>query len=111
MDDRGKSLQEALTESRIGKSRWRCPGGLRAEVIDYAKDRRSHGDGVAKIAGELGVSGSGLLRWLRPTASGFREVRIRPESSSAADLVLVTPRGYRLEGLSESLAVRLLREL
>ena len=111
MDDRGESLREALAESRIGKSRWRCPVGLRAEAIEYAKDRRSRGDGVAKIAGELGVSESGLLRWLRSTGAGFREVRIRPESSSAAGLVLVTPRGYRLEGLSESLAVRLLREL
>ena len=111
MDDRGESLREALAESRIGKSRWRCPGGLRAEVIDYAKDRRSHGDGVATIAVELGVSESGLSRWLHSAEAGFREVRIRPESSSAADLVLVTPRGYRLEGLSEGLAVRLLREL
>ena len=81
MDDRGESLREALAESRMGKSRWRCPLGLRSEVIDYAKDRRSHGDGVAKIAVELGVSESGLLRWLRSTKADFREVRIRSESS------------------------------
>ena len=84
---------------------------MRAEVIDYAKGRRIGGDGVAKIAGELGLSESCLLRWLRPTQEGFRQVQVRPESSSAADLVLVTPRGYRLEGLSESLALQLLREL
>ncbi len=80
MDDRGKSLREALAESRLGKSRWRCPQGLRADVVDYAKGRRAGGDGVAKIADELGVSESGLLRWLRSTEAGFREVRIRPES-------------------------------
>ena len=111
MDDRGKSLRKALAESRLGKSRWRCPLDLRAKVIDYAKARRSHGDGVAKIAVDLGLSESGLSRWLRFRQEGFREVRIRAESPTAADLALVTPRGYRLEGLSESLALRLLREL
>lgn len=111
MDDRGRSLRESLENSRAGKNRWRCPQDLRSEVVGYARDRRAEGDGVSKIAGDLGLSESGLSRWLRPAQSGFREVRIRPESSSPAGLVLVTPRGFRLEGLSASVALRLLREL
>lgn len=112
MDDRCRCLREAIERSRAGKSRWRCPQGLRSEVVALARERRAAGEGLARIARDLGLSESGLSRWLRPSGdTGFREVRLGPESSSSGDLVLVTPRGFRLEGLSEGLALRLLREL
>lgn len=112
MDDRSRSLREAIERSRAGKSRWRCPQGLRSEIVALARERRSSGEGLARIARDLGLSESGLSRWLRLSANvGFREVRLRPEPSASGNLVLVTPRGFRLEGLSESLALRLLREL
>ncbi len=111
MDDRSKSLREAIERSRAGKSRWRCPQGLRSEVVAFTRERQTAGEGVAKVARDVGLSESGLSRWLRLADGGFREVRIRPESPASGDLVLVTPRGFRLEGLNEDLALRLLREL
>ncbi len=111
MDDRCKSLREAIERSRAGKIRWRCPPGLRSEVVAFTRERQAAGEGVGKIARDVGLSESGLSRWLRLAEGGFRQVRIGAESASNGDLVLVTPRGFRLEGLSEGLAVRLLREL
>jgi len=111
MDDRCRSLRDAIAQSRVGTRRWQCPPGLRSEAVALARERQTSGEGVGRIAKDLGLSESGLSRWLRSAESGFREVRIRPEPSSTAGLVLVTPRGFRLEGLSEALAVRLLREL
>ncbi len=111
MDDRCKSLREALERSRAGKSRWRCPQSLRSEVIAFAREQQAAGESVSKIAHDVGLSESGLSRWLRQAEGGFREVRVRAESRPSADLVLVTPRGFRLEGLDAGLALRLLREL
>ena len=111
MDDRCRSLREAIERSRAGKSRWRCPQGLRSEVVAFTRERQAQGEGLAKIARAVGLSESGLSRRLRAAGGGFREVRIRPDLVSGSDLVLVTPRGFRLEGLSEDLALRLLREL
>lgn len=111
MDDRCRSLREAIERSRAGKVRWRCPRGLRSEIVALTRERQAGGEGVGRIALDLGLSESGLSRWLRSAEERFREVRIRPESSSGEDLVLVTPRGFRLEGLSEGLALKLLREL
>ena len=111
MDDRCRSLRKAIAQDRAGKKRWQCPPGLRAEAVALARERQARGEGVERIAKDLGLSESGLSRWLRSAEGRFREVRIRPEPLATEALVLVTPRGFRLEGLSEALALRLLREL
>ena len=118
MDDQCRILREAIERVRAGRLRWRCPPGLRSEVVAFARERHSRGVSVAKIARDLDLSVNGLSRWLRSVDKelesaqrGFREVRIQPEPSSAGVLVLVTPRGFRLEGLSENQALRMLREL
>lgn len=111
MDDRCRVLRKAIEQSRSGQSCWQCPQGLRSEVVAFARERQAGGEGVGRIARALGVSSTGLARWLGSTDGGFRPVRVRQRSSPTEDLVLVTPRGFRLEGLTEALALRLLREL
>lgn len=104
-------LRESITQSRIGQNRWRCPTPLREEIVEFAQARRREGCSVKKIAEELGVSESGLSRWL-PSGSGrLRPVRVAEKRSSPDQLVLVTPGGYRLEGLSASSAAEVLRGL
>lgn len=112
MQDQTEALRAALEKSRAGRKRWRCPAGLRSEVVTYAQSRRGSGVGVRLIAVELGLSASGLSRWLKREGR-FRSVRVAQAESVAvsAGLVLVTPQGYRLEGLSTSQALHLLREL
>lgn len=111
----GKAIEElrkAIDQSRVGQSRWRCPKPLRQEIIEYSKARRAAGATRVQIARELGVSGSGLARWLEVDSGALRRVRVQPSPPKPAEsLVLITPGGYRLEGLSPSTAADLLRRL
>ncbi len=108
-----EELREAITRSRVGQSRWRCPSPLRAEVIEYSKARQHEGVAVIRIARELGVSGSGLARWLQVGSGKLQRVRIQPPApvTATALLTLVTPGGYRLEGLSIASAADVIRRL
>ena len=63
------------------------------------------------IARELGVSESGLNRWLQKKSGGIRPIRVVEQAAAAAELVSVTPGGYRLEGLDAASAADLLRRL
>ena len=104
-------LRSAITESRVGQTRWRCPAKLRDEVVGFAQERRREGLSVMKIAKELGVSESGLNRWLQKADGRLRPVRLIEKPSRREPLVLITPGGYRLEGLSSTSAAEVLRRL
>ena len=106
-------LREAITQSRTGQSRWRCPEPLREEIVKFARQRQGAGLSVLKIADELGLSTSGLSRWLNAGKSKLRPVRVAETLPvlASSPLVLVTPDGYRLEGLNTASAVDLLRRL
>ncbi len=73
-----EQLRRAIEESRTEQTKWRCPRALRAKVVDYALRRRQGGASVIEISRELGMSSSGLRRWLpaAKTGGGFREVRV-----------------------------------
>lgn len=100
---------------------WRCPGKLRLEIVAYALQCRERGEALAGIAGRLGLAESTLSRWLRQErgeerVAGFRPVSIVPVvpahgdgGGEAGGLTLVTPGGYRLEGLDVESAAYLLR--
>jgi transposase-like protein len=92
------------------------PAELRRRAADYARKRAEVGDGVAKVSAELGVSEQTLRNWLAKAGSGFLRVTVdesvgSAEAVAAGTLVLVTPFGYRLEGLDLRAATELLRVL
>lgn len=111
MTTNSTELRESITRSRIGQSRWRCPPALREEIIEFSRERRREGCSVKRIAAELGVSESGLSRWLQVGSGRLRPVRVSEKDSIQGQLVLLTPGGYRLEGLSISGAAEVLRRL
>lgn len=120
---------EGLAAEVVGSGRgelgklWRCPAGLRSRIVLYAQRRQADGERVAEIAGRLGLAERTLRRWLRrergeETAVGFRPVSIVPVAAgpgdclgASAELTLVTPGGYRVEGLDVEAAAYLLRVL
>ena len=104
-------LREAITKSRVGQTRWRCPAQLREEIIGFTQERRQEGVSVMRVAKELGMSESGLSRWLPKRSGQLRPVRIAETPSSNDQLVLITPGGYRLEGLNSRSAADVLRRL
>ncbi len=104
-------LREAITKSRVGQTRWRCPAELREAIVEFTQERRRDGVSVGRVAKELGMSESGLSRWLPRGDRRLRPVRIAETPSSHDPLVLITPGGYRLEGLSPRGAAEVLRSL
>ena len=112
MTSDSSELREAITRSRAGQIRWRCPPPLRAKIVAFTRQRQQTGMTIEKTARELGVSASGLTRWLQAGEPRIRPVRIAEAPAPLQDsLVLVTPGGYRLEGLSPASAADLLRRL
>jgi transcriptional regulator with XRE-family HTH domain len=89
---------------------------LRSEIVALVSARRERGVSLAAVAAELGVSESSLARWTSAeqvveVEGVLREVQVVRPVSRVAGLTLVTPRGYRVEGLDAEGAMRLLREL
>lgn len=110
MTETAQQLRNEIAHSRAGQERWRCPVELRKKIVEFARQGKRDGVPVLRMAEQLGLSTSGLRRWLagRPRV---RPVRVREEPGPSPSLVLVAPGGYRLEGLDVSSAVDILRRL
>jgi hypothetical protein len=118
MQARSEQLRQAIEKQRSAarSGRWRCAPSLRQEVVAHARFLRECGESVGSVASELGVSESALSRWLGEAQgqSGFREAKVIADSAvkdEGGGLVLVTPGGYRVEGLELRSIAALLREL
>lgn len=113
MDEQLRVFRErSRQENRGSKKRRRYSQELREEAVAYVERRKREGASVERIASELGVSSVSLSRWSR--AMGNTKSLVPVEIVANEDpsrLSLLTPRGYRLEGLSEASAVRLLERL
>jgi len=115
-------LRDQIERHRADKAQpnLRFPAALRREILQYAQAHRAGGEGVHAIARGLGLNPNTLYGWLgsEMKRSPFRPVRVvatRAKSVApvvvARGAVLVTPQGFRVEGLEpETLAV-LLRAL
>jgi len=94
----------------------RYPAAFRTTAVTLARRRLATGVPFVRVARELGLPTKSLARWLRfrPTP-GLRPVAVRPDpappSPFAAGVVLVTPHGFRIEGLDRDGLVALLHAL
>ena len=108
----GEQLSQELGEIRTSRrsKRWRCPPDLQSRVVSYAKVCRERGEPFFDIAVRLGLVESTLSRWFRTEKAkeqpGFRSVSIvrrdveeTTAQPFASQLRLLTPQGYRVEGL------------
>jgi transposase-like protein len=91
----------------------RYPPGLRRRAVAIARKRHEAGVAVAATARELGVRPQTLRLWLQsPERPRLRRVAIATPPAVAADRpVLITPHGFRVEGLDATGLVALLRAL
>lgn len=91
------------------------PGEVRQVLVAYALKQRERGKSWAAIARALGVSSSGLIRWSKRRVArceGAVPVEVRVEKpSEGLPVILVSPAGYRIEGLRVLDALAALREL
>lgn len=107
--------RESLISGGLGL---RVPASLRSLAVRYGRWSLSRGSSLVSAAAGLGVSRLTLSRWLEASeaesAEPFREVVLRespPGLGAGSSLTLVTPEGFRIEGLDGSSALSLLRSL
>ncbi|MGH2608352.1 MAG: hypothetical protein ACRDHF_04620, partial [Tepidiformaceae bacterium] len=113
-------LRRALARCRSRESAptRRYPPRLRQEVTAYALRRIASGASLKLIASETGASLSTLQRWVRGAPRRrWRRVELAEPAAAAVGgrepmgAVLVSPGGYRIEGLDVAGLASLLRGL
>ena len=88
------------------------PTELRSEIVEYVNQELGRGGTLAAASDAVGVAKGTLYRWLETAAPRLRPVRIAPALMRAAGrFTLVSPQGYRVEGLDIDSAAALLRSL
>ncbi len=84
---------------------------LRRRAVVIARKGRGAGVAVAAVARDLGVRPRALRLWLQsPARLRLRRVAIAPVAAVERP-VLITPQGFRVEGLDAAGLVALLRAL
>src|SRR3989304_1865354 len=90
----------------------RIPLAVRERVLAYARRGRGRGQSWEAIAQEVGVSAAGLQGGGEGDAGSSRLRRVKVVAAAATGLVaVVSPRGYRIEGLSLDQALSILVRL
>lgn len=86
---------------------------LKARIIAYVEQRRSAGASQSAISREVGVKWTTLRRWLsKKPSTALVPVQVRDSvAESSPRLTIVSPSGFRLEGLDAREAVALFRTL
>jgi hypothetical protein len=94
----------------------RVPEELRQEIGRYTRQRSGEGAALGQIAAETGISRESLRRWMSAVRRRPRRVAemvpVTVVREAGGDgVVIVTPGGYRVEGLDVEGAAVLLRRL
>jgi len=118
MDDRIAKLKSRVRTLHRGRvaSQVRYPENLRAEIAALTRTVQTAGRSVYSLAREIGVSAPTLIEWARQPVRPWRPVTVAappgaPEAVRAVSPVLVTPHGFRVEGLDVAGVVTVLRSL
>jgi hypothetical protein len=94
----------------------RYPAPVREAVVALARTRLGQGQSLARVARGVGLSFPTLTTWLAGSAEpALRPVALAPApdpvATPPATIVLVTPEGFRVEGLDGATLVAVLRAL
>lgn len=121
-----KNREQQEQEVRAVLDRHRGPGRghkypkeVRQHVGAYVREARAAGVSLAALSRRLDVADVTLTRWAgaAPPGGGIRPVRVLPVGVSSPPEVgtrtvrVVSPTGWRVEGLSPAEAVAMLREV
>lgn len=110
-----ESMRALLKANRPRSWNLGYPPAVRTRVRAYVAARRAAGGTPTSIATELGLSRQSVMGWTaaEPGAAVFVpvEVVLDPRPAAPPALVLVSPRGYRVEGLDVAAIGALLERL
>jgi hypothetical protein len=107
------SLRRGLLAHSPGRGKLYAPE-VQAGVVEYAQERRGDGASWQQIATELGLRFETVRRWCSGVSPGhlLKQVELVDEDSeTVSSLRIVSPSGYRLEGLTLQDAISALRAL
>jgi transposase-like protein len=114
MDARVRAFRKRAREENRGRAgrSLRYSRELRLDAVRYLKRCKRAGGTLEGAASELGVSCWSLSRWQQESerSGGLVPVEVT-ELKESAEVSLVTPRGYRVEGLSEETLIRVLERV
>ena len=114
MENEVAGLRSELRRMKKGRGK-RYPAELRTRVVAWAVRQRAGGASWEEIKRELGQEFDTVRRWCvgskAPMSRALVAVRVMPEPAAARLLSVVSPSGFRVDGLSPSEAAALLREL
>lgn len=123
MEARAKTIRREVKSRQWKLGRRGYPREVRELVVGYAEARQRQGAKPGLIARELGMAVQTIQNWLggrdeRGREDGeenrWRQVRVGAETKdegSVERVTLVTPQGYRIEGLQVGEVVEVLRRL
>lgn len=121
MEEELDILREQLRRERPEQWQQGWPEGLRRRVAHLAAQRRTRGETWQSIGQCLGLCRSTVRTWVltfegEATGTELVPVVVNPAPRSRparvpSHVVLVSPRGYRLEGLDLNVAVDVLERL
>lgn len=114
MDARIRRFRQEALQQGVGTVGKRYSAALRRLAVAVVEEHRD--EPLSRIARQLGVSVVSLQRWVEQAQPArFRPVQVRldaePEAPAAGAVVLITPRGYRVEGLDAAGLAALLGRL
>lgn len=116
MDEKIEVFREQVLQWRGTRRKGARPytAEMKATALQFARDLQSKGAAMDVVAKRLGIAAATLYCW-RGATTPRRMVRVKvaraePEASSP-QVQLVSPHGYRIEGLPAKLAIAMLQEL
>jgi transposase-like protein len=112
MDKEAAILRRDLARVETGRGR-RYPAELRARVVTWARRRRAAGASWEEIKRELGQKFDTVRRWCvdHGETKALVPVRVVATQVPSRTLSVVSPAGFRIDGLSAAEAAALLREI
>ena len=120
MKENAETLRRALKSVRRPRPNTAYPRELRARAADYIGKRRAAGEGWGRIGLDLGLSPTTAMTWLEtsrgPSRASTKNLFLpvtmkRKEEEKVGGVSLVTPGGFRFEGLDVKGAAALWRQL
>jgi transposase len=110
MENEIERIRRTVGELRVGTAR-RYPRELKVEIVRVAEGLRAKGWGWQRIATQLGMPKlKSFVAEVRGKCPSFVPVRV-VEANTHTSVAVVSPGGYRVEGLGLAEAAELLRRL
>jgi hypothetical protein len=110
----GRAVRAAIAALGHRGRTTRIPDAIRARVLAYTQEQRAAGRSWMWIARQVGLSAGCLQNWSRTPAPARTLVPVALAATApvpSVPLLIVSPGGYRVEGLDLATASALLRAL